>query len=300
MDERVTFYPPRHVGTIVHLLLLAAAAAAGGWGIWGVSNAEVTVELLPYIALIILFLITFPTLIYSLYSLHRSAYMLSRSGIKLDWGWRSEMLPIESVKWVYRVEDLETPPQLPLVRWPGAVTGIRRFQRGPEVEFLASKASGLIIIAAGDRYYAISPLNENGFLTAYHQWIEMGSIIHLQAETVRPALIMNEILDNRPILWILISGAALNITLLIWTLLVIPTRELVSLGFTPAGVPYPGLDSVRLVLFPIINTTAYLANLVLGLFLFRSPENRYLAYILWGASLIVAILFHVAMLFILR
>ncbi len=300
MDERVTFYPPRQIGTIVHLLLLAAAAAAGGWGIWGVSNAEVTVELLPFIALIILFLIAFPSLIYSLYSLHRSAYMLSRGGIKLDWGWRSEMLPIESIKWIYRVDDLETPPQLPLIRWPGAVTGIRRFQRGPEVEFMASKARELIIIAAGDRYYAISPLNANEFLTAYQQWTEMGAIISLKAETVRPALIMNEIIANRPILTILISGAVLNITLLIWTLMVIPTRETVSLGFTPAGIPHPGLDSVRLVLFPIINTTAYLTNLVLGLFLFRNRENRYLASILWGGSLAVAILFHIALLFILN
>jgi hypothetical protein len=300
MEESRTYYPPRQMGTIIHLLLLAAAAAAGGWGIWGVSNAEVTVELLPFISLIGFFLIAFPTLIYSLYSLHRSAYVLSRSGIQLVWGWRSELLPIQEVKWVYRVEDLETPPQLPLIHWPGAVTGIRRFQRGPEVEFLASKTKGLIILAVDDRYYAISPQNGDEFLASFQQLTEMGSITPLQAETIRPTLIINEIIDNRPILWILVSGALLNILLLIWTLMVIPSRELVSLGFDPSGQPQPGFDSVRLVLFPIINTTSYLTNLILGLFLFRNEENRYLAFILWGGSLVVAILFHIAMLFILN
>ena len=300
MEPSRTFYPPRQVGVFTHLALLVAAGGAGAWGIWGVSNADVTVELLPYIALIILFLVAFPILIYTIYSLQRSAYVLSRSGIELSWGWRSELLPIESVKWVYRVEDLETPPQLPLIHWPGAVTGVRRFQRGPEVEFLASKTRELVIISAGDRYYAITPQNRDEFLSTYHQLTEMGSITPLQAETIRPALIMNQIIANRPVLWILIGGGVLSLSLLIWTLLVIPVRELVSLGFTPTGEPQPGLDSVRLVLFPIINTTAYLANLILGIFLFRNEENRYLAYILWGGSLVVAILFHIAMLLILN
>jgi hypothetical protein len=179
------------------------------------------------------------------------------------------------------------------------VTGIRRFQRGPEVEFLASKAKELVIISAGERYYAITPQNRDEFLSTYYQLTEMGSITPLQSATIRPALIVNEIIANRPILLILIGGGLLSLSLLIWTLLVIPARDLVSLGFTPSGEPQPGLDSVRLVLFPIINTTAYLTNLFLGLFLFRNQENRYLAYILWGSSLVVAILFHIAMLFIL-
>ncbi|MCK4490927.1 MAG: hypothetical protein KAU23_11745, partial [Anaerolineales bacterium] len=104
----------------------------------------------------------------------------------------------------------------------------------------------------------------------------------------------------KPLLWIFLAGAILNITLLIWTLLIIPSRERISLGFTPGGIPHEPLESVRLILFPIINTTAYLGNLVLGLFLFRNEENRVLAYILWGGSLFIAIIFHIGMLFILQ
>jgi len=299
MEEKRTFYPPKQMGTIVHLLLMLIFSAAGIWGIWGVSNVEVAPQLLPYIILIILFLATVPYLIYRLYALHRSEYILERGGIKLHWGWRSESLPMEKVDWVYRVEDLETAPPLPIIHWPGAVTGVRRFQRGPEVEYLASRTKGLVIIAVGERYYAVSPNRVNEFMSTYIELTELGTISPLSPESVQPALILTEVIKIKPILWILISGGLLNISLLIWTLLTIPSRDLVSLGFTSGGIPHEGMDSVRLVLFPIINTTAYLANLILGLFLFNNQENRFLAYLLWGSSIVVAILFHIAMVFIL-
>lgn len=300
MEEKYTFYPPKQMGTIIHSLLMLLFSAAGVWGIWGVSNVEVAPQLLPYIALIILFLATVPYLIYTLYALHRSEYILERGGFILNWGWRSESLPMEEVDWVYQIEDLETAPRLPVIHWPGAVTGVRRFKRGPEVEYLASSTKRLVIISAGERYFAISPNQVDNFITAYHQLTELGAISPLSQESVQPALILSEVFKNKPILWILIGGGLLNISLLIWTLLVIPSRELISLGFTPSGTPHDSLDSVRLVLFPILNTTAYLANLILGLFLFRNQENRFLAYLLWGASVVVAILFHIGMIFILK
>lgn len=299
MEEKSIFYPPKQIGTITHLLLMLLLTAAGGWGIWGVSNVEVAPQLLPYIALIVLFLATVPYLIYTLYALHRSEYILERGGIRLSWGWRVENLPMEDVDWVYRVEDLETAPHLPLIHWPGAVTGVRRFQRGPEVEFMASRSKGLVIIAAGDRYYAISPVQVKNFLSTYQELTELGAISPVSSQSVQPALILSKVLKKRPVLWILIGGGLLNISLLIWTLLIIPAREVVSLGFTPGGIPRETLDSVRLVLLPILNTTTYLANLILGLFLFRNQENRFLAYLLWSGSVLVAILFHIVMLFIL-
>ncbi len=300
MEESRVFYPPKRTGTVVHILLMALLSAAGAWGIWGVSTAQVTPQLLPYLTLIVLFLVSVPYLFYRLYGLHRSTYELERGGISLGWGWRLEILPMDQIKWVHRVEDLEVPPQPPALHWPGSVIGIRRFQRGPEVEFLASSLRNLVVIAAGQRYYAISPANPDEFISSYHQLIELGSLAPLQAESVRPALVVSEIIGDRLILGLILAGGFLNITLLVWTLLTIPSRETVSLGFTTTGVPHAPLQSVQLILLPIINTTAYLANLVLGLFLYRNPENRGLTYILWGGSIFVALLFHIGMGLILR
>jgi hypothetical protein len=300
MEEKRIFYPPKRLGTILHVALILIFSSGGAWGIYGTSSAAIALQVLPFLSLIVIFLITVPFLIYRLYSLHRSAYTLERGGIQLNWGWRSENIPMNEVEWVYRVEDLEVPPQPPLIRWPGAVVGSRRFQRGPVVEYLASRQRGLVIIAVGEGYYAISPADPDGFVETYHSLTELGALSSLEPQSTRPALLLTEIYRQRRLLSIILAGGVLNISLLVWTLLVIPTRESVSLGFTPRGIPHEPLESIRLILFPIINTTAYLGNSILGIFLFRNQENRILAYILWGGSLFIALLFHIGMIFILQ
>ena len=291
MDERITFYPSKRTGTIVHIALMLIFSAAGIWGIWGISTVQMAPQLLPYLALIGLFLVTVPYLIYHLYALHHSAYILERGGITLQWGWRSVTLPVDQVKWVYRDIDLEIPPRPPALHWPGSVTGVRKFQRGPEVEFLASRVKRLVIISASDRYYAISPLFVDEFISTYLDFVELGALQPLPEESIQPTLVLSEISRNRLTLGIILAGGLLNISLLIWTLLVIPTRESISLGFRPDGLPRLALESVRLILFPILSSSAFLANLVLGLFMFRNPENRALAYILWAAGILTALLF---------
>lgn len=274
-------------------------SAAGIWGIWGVSNVEMAPQLLPYLALIILFLSIVPYLFYKLYALHRSAYTLERGGITLQWGWRIVRLPIDHIKWVYRESDLEVPPHPPFPRWPGSVTGIRRFQRGPEVEFLASQVKGLVIIAADDRYYAISPAYTAEFISTFQDLIELGTLQALPEESIQPARVIAEISKNRTTLGLILAGALVNISLLIWILRIIPARESISLGFRPDGTPREALDSVRLILFPIISASGYLANLILGLFMFRNREYRSWAYILWAAAILAGLMFHFGLLFIL-
>ena len=193
MEERRVFYPPKRAGTIIHLLLILFFSSGGAWGIWGTSNVQVALQLLPYLALIVLFLATVPFLIYRLYALHRSEYILERGGIQLVWGWRSENIPMDQVKWIHQAEDLETPPQPPLIRWPGSVIGFRRFLRGPVVEFMASRDKGLVIIAAGEGYYAISPFQANDFVHTYNTLTELGSLSLLPIQSSRPALLFSDI-----------------------------------------------------------------------------------------------------------
>lgn len=295
MDERITFYPSKRAGTVFHSALMLIFSAAGIWGVWGVTSEAMAPQLLPYLALIFLFLVAVPYLFYRLYALHRSAYTLERGGIILQWGWRSVTLPMDQVRWVYRDTDLETAPQAPILRWPGAVTGIRKFQRGPEVEFMASRARDLVIIAASDRYYAISPHYVDELISTYHDLIELGALHALPGQSIQPDLVITEISKNRFSLGMILAGALLNISLLIWVLQVIPAREFISLGFRPDGLPRESLVSVRLILFPILNAAAYLANLILGLYMFRNPENRSLAYILWSAGVLTALLFHIGL-----
>ena len=145
-----------------------------------------------------------------------------------------------------------------------------------------------------------SPSRAGEFIESYNRLTELGTLTPLSTESVRPSLVLTEITNNRSLLAILLAGGILNITLLVWVLLVIPNREAVSLGFNPAGIPRESLGSIRLILFPIINTTAYLGNLLLGMFLYRREESRGMAYILWGGSLLIGLIFHLGLLIILK
>jgi hypothetical protein len=88
--------------------------------------------------------------------------------------------------------------------------------------------------------------------------------------------------------------------------LTVPSREAISLGFTPEGVPAEPVPSVRLLLLPILNLFFYLASAVAGMYFFRSeglPEASvrvHLAYLLWGSGLLTPVLFLFGVYFILR
>lgn len=300
MIARREFYPPRQAGTIVHLILILLFSSGGAWAVWQTSNSQVAPRILPYLALIGLSLAAVPFLIYRLYALHRSRYILERGGVILEWGWRSEVIPMDRIQWIYPADQLEPQPRPPWIRWPGSVLGSRGNLQEGKLVFLASRAKDLVVIAAGKRYYGISPPDSGQFLETYQQLTELGSIYILPAQTAHPVGFLSEISTQRPALWSFVIGGLLSISLLIWTLAVIPSRERISLGFSPQGTPYPPLESVRLILLPIINTTAYLANLILGFFLFRREENRLMAYLLWGSSILVGAVFHISMAFLTR
>jgi hypothetical protein len=165
---------------------------------------------------------------------------------------------------------------------------------------MASRTQNLIIIAAGERYFVISPRNVNDFLETFRSLTELGALQTIPAESVHSRFLLTNIRQETPALILIGVGFLLTLSLLIWSLLVISSRGQISLGYTPAGVPHDPLDSVRLLLLPILNAFSYFSNLVLGFFLFRRPENRLLSYLLWGSSVVVGLFFHIGTYFITR
>lgn len=298
MTERYIFHPPRNKGSVFHLLIIAVLTALGIWGIWQTANAEVAPQLLMYLIPIALFLLLVPFLIYKFYALHRSQYILERDGLILQWGWRTETIPMDQIEWIHRAEDLNAPLKLPLIRWPGSVVGRRGFARGPAIEFLASRGKPLVVIAEADRYYAISPLEVDSFIDTYHHLAELGSLNPLLEQDTHPTFLITQLWKQRVNLILTLAGLGLTVSLFVWALLVIPNRQEVSLGFSPQGIPHQPLPSIRLILLPILCTISYFGNLVIGLFLYRRERNRSLAYFLWGSSLFIGLVFHISMYFI--
>jgi uncharacterized membrane protein YoaK (UPF0700 family) len=83
-----------------------------------------------------------------------------------------------------------------------------------------------------------------------------------------------------------------------WVGVLIPSLSQVPLGFDPFGVPTETTPSVRLILLPLISALMFMTGILAGLYFYRWEKERPLAYIVWISSALCALLFLLAVLFI--
>ncbi|HBX68648.1 MAG TPA: hypothetical protein DEH25_04510 [Chloroflexi bacterium] len=300
MNNEFVFYPPKRAGIIFHLTAIAALTLGGAWGLWQAVHASVgptfLLYLLPFLAAVPLV----PFLIYRLNNLENANYTLERDSLRLRWGLRLEVIPMAEVQWIRPYSDIKGSLRLPHLRWPGALLGTRRLPGGTtSIEYLAAQARSLLVIATPGRLYAISPANPDEFLQAYQHFTELGSLLPPAHQSVHPTIVVSRLWQNRPARYLILAGALSGLAVLVWASLATPGLEQVYLGFAPDGTPRPPIPSIRLMMLPILNSFTYFVNLFLGMSLFRRRETQALAYLLWGASIFVSILFLTAIYFIL-
>jgi len=300
MNETFTFLPDRLRGRIFHLVALSVSGLVGLVGVWQAMHANIGPVFLLYLLPALVALGTIPALGYRYYDLLNSSYILEREGVRLHWGLRVEDIPIENVLWVRPASELGTSLPLPRLRWPGAVVGTRMLAGAGEVEFMASQTRNLVVIATPGRGYAISPADPEGFLLAFQRCTEMGSLVPLAPRSIYPTYLLGRVWRSRLARLQLLAGAGLSLALLIWVSLAVPGRSQVHLGFDPSGASGDMAPAVRLLLLPILNTSFYLFDLLLGLFFFRREESQAYSYLLWGSGAFTALLFLLATGFILR
>jgi hypothetical protein len=99
--------------------------------------------------------------------------------------------------------------------------------------------------------------------------------------------------------WLLLAGLVMTLVLLTVSTLVIPSRTSISLGFSPSGVPLAPVPASQLLLIPVLCIILFIADLIGGLYFYRKPENRPVAFVLWIAALVMQVLLFVALGFIL-
>jgi len=239
-----------------------------------------------------------PFLAYWLYSLTRANYSLDREKLTLTWGFRVEQIPVSEVEWVRPMEALASSPSLPFVHLPGAIMGLRHHPDLGPVEFLASDARTLLLVATSRRVFIISPQDIAGFMQSIQHAIEMGSLSPAEPQSVYPGFVVIQAWDSMLARYLWLAGLFLNIGMLAWVALIIPSLGRIPLGFLPssvAGEPVPGAG---LILLPVISLFFYLTGWVSGLFFYRRPDHRPLAHILWVSGVFSTLLFLIAVMFI--
>lgn len=299
MHETVTFYPSRRQGLIFHLIGVISLFLVGGVGLLQASLTQVSLNFFLFVIPAAVAVVSIPFLLLQVFALLTASYALEKDGIRLHWGLRYEDIPEDQVQWVKPQSSYPGRLPLPFLYWPGAVVGERHLPDGQIIEFMADRSDHLVLVSTESRLYAISPADPELFVRTYKRLTELGSITPIPARSVYPTFALRRFWEDRTARWLLMLGALLAFSLVALVASAIPGRESVVMHFSFSGTAAEYAPAVRLLLLPIINSAFFVADLALGMFLYRRVELRPLSYLMWATSLVTSLLFGAAVIFIL-
>lgn len=312
MDEKVAFAPPRRQGLLFQAALATIFGSASGLSFFWMFRTPVGPEFILYLMAALIAAAVVPWAVYRWFALRSAIYLLERNGLRIRWGLRVEEIPMSSVRWVRSEADVrrQLGRRLPLPRGalPGAILGTRLLADGTPLDYLASDFSKMVLVATDERVFILSPEKIEDFLAQSQRLLELGAISPWQRRTQNPAFFFGEVWRNRAARLLLGTGLIGSLALLTWVSLMVPALDEVYLGYA-AEEPAP---PAFLLLLPLANSFFYLVNALGGLYFYRrsltllatadhhpSPSPaRITAYLLWGCSLLTAVLFYFAISFV--
>jgi hypothetical protein len=298
-NTKVGHFPPaKQFGLFLHGLIVLLLGGISIWGFANLANAPVGPTFVTYLLIGILAFAPVPFLGYRAYALFKADYYIDRDSLAILWGLRIEDIPLTDIEWMRPASDLTHPLSLPLFRLPGAVLGTRRHPDLGAVEFIASSARNLILIATSKHVFAISPRDAASLVRTFARATELGSLMHTEAKSIYPSFVVTQAWDRPVARFLWIAGLLLNLSLVAWVGLIIPSLSHVPLGFDRNGAPNVAVPSGRLILLPLISALMFITGLLAGLYFYRWDKERPLAFIIWISSTLCAVLFLLAVLFL--
>jgi len=292
------FPPPKRFGLVLHALIILMLGGVSAYGILNLTRAQVGPAFVTYLLMALLAFAPIPLFGYRAYALLRSDYYIDRDSLAILWGLRVEDIPLTDIEWVRPVSDLTHPLTLPTFRIPGAVLGACRHAELGLVEFIASSTKNLILIATSKRIFAISPRDATALVRTFARATEMGSLTPAEPKSVYPSFIVTKAWESPSARFLWMSGLFLNLGLIVWVGILIPSLAQIPFGFDAFGAPNASAPSVRLILLPLISMVMFIVGIIAGLYFYRWEKQRPLAFIVWGSSALCALLFLMAVLFL--
>jgi len=299
LNTKVGHFPPaKQFGLILHGIIIIVLAGASIWGFANLTNAQVGPMFVSYLLTGLLAFAPIPFLGYRAYALFKADYYIDRDSLAILWGLRLEDIPLTDIEWVRPASDLTNPLALPRFRLPGAVLGTRRHPDLGAVEFIASTARNLILIATSKHVFAISPRDAASLVRTFARATELGSLSPAEPKSVYPSFVITQAWERPFARFLWLTGLLLNLGLVAWVGFLIPSLSQVPFGFNPYGVPNVTAPSVRLILLPLLSALLFITGLFTGLYLYRWEKERPLAFIIWLSSTLSVVLFLLAVLFL--
>jgi hypothetical protein len=156
----------------------------------------------------------------------------------------------------------------------------------------------MILIATSKRVFAISPQNPAGLVQTFARATEMGSLMPTEAKSVYPSFIITQAWESPVARFLWITGLLLNLGLIVWVGILIPSLSQIPFGFDPFGAPTEMASSAQLILLPLVSASLFGIGIAAGLSFYRWDRQRPLAFIVWASGTLCAFLFLMAVLFL--
>jgi hypothetical protein len=298
MDFPLEFNPPRSKGYILFLgITLLLLGLSGFLLMFALDQKSSGYFVIALLGAAILF-VPVPLVLYNFYSLVRAKYVIDRDGLYLQWGLRTEDVPLNDIEWVRVASEVSSVLPYPSWSFTGILRETRLSDELGEIEFLASDKNRLLLVATSKKIFAISPAQTIDFLNAFQHAFELGSISPIKSQSNQVGTFFSGVFKDRRSRLMVIIGIALTILLFILVGLLIPTRSTVLFGYQLVSGVSEVAPSDRLLIFPVLSLLSLITDLTFGFYLFRHPDRRTLAYMVLSSSSITSFLLLVALLFI--
>lgn len=286
------FPPPKRRGLIIHSVLILVLAVIASAGFFNLTRTNVGPVFLISLLVALASFAPIPFFAYRAYSLLHADYHLDRDSLAIKWGLRVEDIPLTDIEFIRSSDDLTVPLSLPTLRLPGGLLGMRRHPDLGVVEFLASDAKKLLLVATAKRVFIISPQDPTGLAQTFARATEMGSLTPVESKSVYPSFVVTQAWANGVARYFWLTTFFLNLGLFVWASLIIPSTPRVAFSALET------VPSSQLIIFPVVSLLLSMIGWVAGLYFYRWEKERPLAFTVWGSSMLMSLSFLIAVLFI--
>ena len=284
------YFPPRQKSLILNgLAAFVLVLLILGMLIIGSMTRQNTLAILLMAAGILLLLPLF-LVIYRIFVVLSTVYLLSRDALEISWGLRRELLPIGQIDWVNPVSEFETQLPLGVTFLKSAYYGEKRINGLGQPLFVATSPEQMVLIKRGNQYLVISPENARIFCERFDQINQLGSLKQFEPESENLTMLWQRVWADRWAKRMLIAGIISLALLLIAAMTICRAREQsvwVSMERVPAS---------RALLLALIGTLFGLINTFVGLLLYL--QDRVAANVrnlIWGWTILVNAIFTIAL-----
>jgi hypothetical protein len=258
--------------------------------IWVASNRPITIGTFVIGLAVLTSLGLLGLIVYWIYGLLRSSYLLDRNALIIRWGPTEQIIPAGHIERVFSGEEVEGRIRFSGAIWPGHCVGHGEMpDAGPTLFYGTVPPRRQIYVVTSGITYGISPANPTAFVESLRKRLEMGPTQSVEQSSKGPAFLEWAIWQDRLSLALLAIGCLAAVALIGLLCFWFPRLPYeVPLHFDAAGNPDRLEVRSEIFIIPLIGLLTLLFNGVLGGLTYR--RERMASYLLWGGSILIHVL----------